>query len=169
MVLLERDGDSASILDALDGVVSDGDGRFVLVGGEAGVGKTSLVRAVASEVLVRHPAVRTLWGRCDDLSTPRVLGPLLDVADAAGREELRTARTREEVFRATMQLLQSVVPAVVVIEDAHWADEALRRERGPQASRRLRPRRGARGCWAVCTSSSATRPGWRPVGPSSTR
>ena len=56
-------------------------GRIVLVGGEAGVGKTALVRAFAA----RTPA-RDLWGACDPLFTPRPLGPIADVADRVGGE-----------------------------------------------------------------------------------
>ena len=52
---------------------------MVLVAGEAGIGKTVLLRAFAE----RAP-VPVLWGMCDSLSTPRPLGPLRDVADELG-------------------------------------------------------------------------------------
>ncbi|HEX7298589.1 MAG TPA: AAA family ATPase, partial [Solirubrobacteraceae bacterium] len=70
-MLLERE----TFLDTLAGPT----GRLVLVGGEAGVGKTALVREFAD-------GRRVLWGACDPLETPQPLGPLLDVADAAGGE-----------------------------------------------------------------------------------
>ena len=82
MVLLER----GTFLGSLDGWLAearDGRGRLVLVGGEAGIGKTSLVRAFCD----RHGAdARVLWGACDALRTPRPLGPLLDIAREAGGE-----------------------------------------------------------------------------------
>ena len=49
-----------------------GRGKLALVAGEAGIGKTSLVRGFAERA-----SVRTLWGGCDELFTPRPLGPLL--------------------------------------------------------------------------------------------
>lgn len=112
------------MLDAFASVASGGGGCFVLVGGEAGIGKTSLVRHVASQVAAHWDV---LWGSCDSLSTPRVFGPLLDIADEVGgdlAEALRSGASREEVFAAAFRLLRDRSPVAVVIEDAHWADEA---------------------------------------------
>ena len=54
-----------------------GHGSVVLVTGEAGIGKTSLVRAFAA----RLPSARALLlSACDDLMAPRTLGPLRDAA-----------------------------------------------------------------------------------------
>src|SRR6266536_2097474 len=67
-------------LDRLDGFLADvlaGQGRLVLLGGEAGVGKSVLVQHFARANLHR---ARTRIGACDPLSTPTALGPLLDVA-----------------------------------------------------------------------------------------
>jgi predicted ATPase len=61
-VLLERE----AFFDRLAGPA----GRLLLVGGEAGVGKTSLLREY-----VEPCAGRVLWGACDPLQTPRPLGP----------------------------------------------------------------------------------------------
>lgn len=46
-------------------------GHIVLVAGEAGVGKTSMLRALAAT----HGTV--WWGACDALQTPHPLAPLL--------------------------------------------------------------------------------------------
>lgn len=122
-MLLERDAALATLSDAVASVVGGGPGRFAVVGGEAGVGKTTLVRRVA-ELVGGERTV--LWGACDSLRTPRALGPLVDIADAAGGElsELLAGRARREaVYAATLRLL-SRSPTVVVVEDAHWADEA---------------------------------------------
>jgi predicted ATPase len=75
MDLLER----SSALDELGGLLAAAaaGGRVVLVAGEAGIGKSALVRGFAE----RHAAdVRFLAGGCDPLLTPRVLGPLHDIA-----------------------------------------------------------------------------------------
>ena len=78
--LLER-GPFLTELGGLIDAAAAGDGRLILVGGEAGVGKSALMRAFAGQVAAR---ARVLVGNCDPLSTPRPLGPLLDVAEAVG-------------------------------------------------------------------------------------
>jgi predicted ATPase len=124
MELLER----ASVLDTLGGLLAEaraGRGRLVLVGGEAGVGKTSLARELCTR---RRHAAGILWGACDPLSTPRPLGPLADIAPAAGgglRELLRGEAPREELFSALLERLRGgPSPTILVVEDLHWADEA---------------------------------------------
>jgi predicted ATPase len=59
------------------GEAAGGRGRLVLVGGEAGVGKTSLIETFCtSDGRVR----RVARGACDAMLTPRPLGPLFDLA-----------------------------------------------------------------------------------------
>src|SRR5262245_27576266 len=74
--LLERAGPLEE-LGRLLAEAARGQGRMALLGGEAGVGKTSLVRRFTG---AQPAGVRILWGGCDPLSLPRPLGPLLDVA-----------------------------------------------------------------------------------------
>ena len=69
VALLERDEPIARLHAA-----RSAGGRLVLVGGEAGVGKTSLVRAFAAT------EGRVLFGSCDNLTTPTPLGPFADIA-----------------------------------------------------------------------------------------
>jgi hypothetical protein len=54
---------------------------MVLMGGEAGIGKTLLLRRFCEEA-----SARVLWAACDPLFTPRPLGPLLDLARDAAPE-----------------------------------------------------------------------------------
>ncbi len=122
MLLLEREGALAA-LSAACAEAERGRGRLALVGGEAGAGKTSLVRAFVA----RGPAGRrVLIGACDSLSTPRPLGPLRDVVAAAPglRTLLETSARREELFGAVLAELRRIRPTLLVIEDAHWADAA---------------------------------------------
>jgi hypothetical protein len=79
VVLLERDEPLAFLDGLLAGIRTGAAGRLVLVAGEAGVGKTALLRRVSDAA-----GVRVLWGAGEPLRTPRPLGPLLDVADATG-------------------------------------------------------------------------------------
>jgi DNA-binding CsgD family transcriptional regulator/tetratricopeptide (TPR) repeat protein len=122
--LLERSRALSALDDALATAIRSLRGRLVLIGGESGVGKTALLRRFCDE---RRASTRILWGSCDALFTPRPLGPLLDIAEAAGGEleELvqRSARPHE-VAAALVGDLKRRKPTVVVFEDVHWADEA---------------------------------------------
>jgi len=123
MHLLERD----AVLAALTEYAEDarrGDGRVVLVAGEAGVGKTALVEALRAEGM----DARWLWGACEGSFTPRPLGPVYDVAAQVGGE-LATAcdgdASRQQIFRALLDALQNHDGLTVLcLEDVHWADEA---------------------------------------------
>jgi predicted ATPase len=72
--LLERDGELDVLGAALDSAAA-GRGSVVFIFGEAGIGKTSLLRSFLTRARVR---ARVLSGACDDLMTPRTLGPLRD-------------------------------------------------------------------------------------------
>jgi predicted ATPase len=116
MELIERGGHLDALSDHL-AAAAGGSGRLVLVGGEAGVGKTSLVRAFAEE---RAGGARIVRSACDGLFTPQPLGPLFELADQLG---LTVDGPRHEVFAATLDALKPG-PTVAVLEDVHWADEA---------------------------------------------
>ncbi|QEC47549.1 AAA family ATPase [Baekduia soli] len=121
--LLERAEALATLQNLLDGVRAGGAGRLVLVGGEAGIGKSALVRAFCA---ASGPGTRVLWGGCDALSTPRALGPLLDIAHATGGG-LAAAVARDAAPGTVAAALAGELepgPAIVVLEDLHWADEA---------------------------------------------
>jgi DNA-binding CsgD family transcriptional regulator len=111
-VLLERDPFLAALREAPPG-------RLTLIGGEAGVGKTALVR----DFCAGRP--RVLWGACDALFTARALGPVEDVAEQAGGElaaRLREGARPAELAAALLRELRAA-PAVLVLEDLHWGDE----------------------------------------------
>jgi len=99
-------------------------GTVVLISGEAGIGKSSLVAAIDGVV----PAGgRLLIGNCDDLSTPRVLGPLRDLAGSVGTALARALEggDRGRVLEALpAELAGAGRPTVLVVDDVHWADEA---------------------------------------------
>ena len=126
MAILER----GAFLDELQRLLAragESGGCLVFLAGEAGAGKTVLLRRVCAEVADR---ARVLVGACDALTTPRPLGPLLDVADGIGGEvdHLLTERVpRDRLFRGVLAALTAPAPArstLLVVEDAHWADEA---------------------------------------------
>jgi DNA-binding CsgD family transcriptional regulator/tetratricopeptide (TPR) repeat protein len=123
MQLLEREAPGAALAEyAAD--AQGGDGRLVLVAGEAGVGKSALVEQLQRDM----PDARWSWGACDGVFTPRPLVPLFDLADQLGGDLLdlcQAGAAREELFRALLrQISQPGRLDVVVLEDIHWADEA---------------------------------------------
>ena len=122
--LLEREEALTALGALLADVRSNMRGRLVLVAGEAGVGKTALLRVFCDGLA---PPVRVLWGVCAPLRTPRPLGPLIDVAEAVGGElgDLVGGAPRAyEVAVALLSELRGRSPTVLVLEDAHRADEA---------------------------------------------
>jgi DNA-binding CsgD family transcriptional regulator/tetratricopeptide (TPR) repeat protein len=123
VTLLERESQLGSLLQYADEARSRA-GRLVLVSGEAGVGKSSLVE----ELQARLPDATWAWGACDGLFTPRPLAPLHDIAREVGGGLLETVRSdasRDEIFEAVLPWAAAVQDlTVLVIEDVQWADDA---------------------------------------------
>jgi DNA-binding CsgD family transcriptional regulator/tetratricopeptide (TPR) repeat protein len=120
--VLEREHEIAELADAAR-EAAEGAGSVVLAFGEAGIGKSSLVAAVRG---VLPPHGRLLVGYCDDLATPRTLGPFRDLVGSVG-SELATALRQDsdrvlDALRA--ELSWTGHPTVLAVEDVHWADEA---------------------------------------------
>jgi DNA-binding CsgD family transcriptional regulator/tetratricopeptide (TPR) repeat protein len=122
--LLERARELTALRAWMAAVGHERQGRLALVGGEAGVGKTALLRRFCDQ---QGGAARVLWGECDPLFTPRPLGPLLDVAQLTGGDLqtlVESGAKPHEVADALMRELATGPRALVVLEDLHWADEA---------------------------------------------
>ena len=122
--LLERDDHLAALADLLAAVVTGRQGRLVLIRGEAGVGKTALVRRFCEEL---PPPTRVLRGACEGLFTPRALGPFVDIAHLTGgrlEELVDRGGLPHEVVSVLAQDVANGAPMVLVLEDLHWADEA---------------------------------------------
>jgi DNA-binding CsgD family transcriptional regulator len=118
--LLEREAFLASLRDTLDESRA-GRGQLVLVAGEAGVGKTALVRAFTADA-----DTPVLAGACDSLFAPRPLAPVADVAAQVGGELEELVERGAPAYEVLTVLLSELrrTPAVLVLEDLHWADEA---------------------------------------------
>lgn len=121
--LLERDAELGVLTELLDRA-GDGSGEVALVTGEAGIGKSALVQEFVETV----EDGKVLWGQCDDLLTPRPLGPIHDMGREIGGaigEALRDGFDRIGIFEVVMDELQSPPsPTLFVVDDVHWADEA---------------------------------------------
>ena len=118
-VLVERAGFLAS-LEGLLGEALEGSGRLVFLGGEAGVGKTTLAAALAETAA--GPAVRR--GSCDNITTAEALGPILDaLPELAVAADQEAGLSRLRLFQKVRDVL-SESPMLLLLEDVHWADEA---------------------------------------------
>jgi DNA-binding CsgD family transcriptional regulator/tetratricopeptide (TPR) repeat protein len=121
--LLERQDHLGVLLDAVAAARSGG-GRVVVLSGEPGIGKTTLVRALRAAL---DPDVRVLAGACDDLLAPRPLGPLRDAArgtDGPLERALAAPGAPDAVYPAVLAQLAGPRPTLLVVEDVHWADDA---------------------------------------------
>ena len=124
MRLLERESHLEALAAAL-AHAREGEGRVALVSGEAGIGKTTLLQEFAAS---QARSTRVLWGGCEALFTPHPLAPFHDIARQMGGDfgaALSAAANRQEVFNATLDRISRLdSPTLMVVEDAHWADEA---------------------------------------------
>ncbi len=122
--LLERTAQLSALAESLDAVMETEQGRLVLVRGEAGIGKTAVIRQFCGE---QQPRARALWGACDPMFTPRALGPFVDIAELVGgefQELVERGGRPHEVVSALGDVVSTTAPTVLVVEDVHWADEA---------------------------------------------
>ena len=121
MSLLERDSAQEAAAGYLAEAVT-GHGRLVFVAGEAGVGKTVFVDSVVASAAA---TVSVALGACDGSATPAPLGPLREMLPDLPADVWPDGADRHEVFtRLTEALRDPVRPFLLVIEDAHWADDA---------------------------------------------
>jgi DNA-binding CsgD family transcriptional regulator/tetratricopeptide (TPR) repeat protein len=118
--------------------VLGGRGRLVLLGGEAGIGKTTLARDLAAEAATRD--ARVLAGACYDLTNTPPYGPWLDLFDACAFDRdlppppaafaggrLDSVTDQAALFAEIREFfaeLAATGPAMLLLEDLHWADPA---------------------------------------------
>lgn len=123
-MLLEREAPLDALLASARRAAA-GRGCMVLLEGEAGIGKTSVLREFTARV---DSGCRVLWGWCEALFTPRPLGPLQDMAhllDPRVGALLDQDTAPERLFPALLKILQDAEgTTVLVFEDVHWADNA---------------------------------------------
>jgi DNA-binding CsgD family transcriptional regulator len=124
--LLERDRELALLGERFAALCAGGSaGACVLLSGEAGVGKTTVLRAAAGRADRR---IQWLWGTCEPMLSPTPLGPLVDWLDRmppALSAAVRAGRHAGEVLAGVLSMLSDPArPTVLVIDDAQWADSA---------------------------------------------
>src|SRR5690242_7489052 len=135
--LVGREREQAVLRDALAAALA-GHGTFVLIGGEAGIGKTALAEWLLAEAVGRR--ARVLVGRCYDLSETPPYGPwreafaraptadVLPPLPAAVRPSNQTGEAlasqaaiiaRVQAYTAALAARQ---PLILLLDDLHWAD-----------------------------------------------
>ncbi len=100
-------------------------GGCVLLSAEAGGGKTSLLAEAARRADVD---VEWLRGACEPMLSPPPLGALIDLIDhmpPALAAAVRAGHHTPDVLAGVLAMLRERrAPAVLVIDDVHWADGA---------------------------------------------
>ena len=124
MELIERAGFLKTLQSKFKGVVA-GEGHSILITGESGIGKTSLVKSFCEQV---EKDYKIYQGYCDALFTPRPLAPLYDILFQLPdglRENDGDITNRTEFFvRIFHKLNNQKEASLIIFEDIHWADEA---------------------------------------------
>ncbi|MGA7670830.1 MAG: BREX system ATP-binding domain-containing protein, partial [Nitrolancea sp.] len=137
-LLVGREREQATLRRALDDMLA-GHGSLVLVSGEAGIGKTTLVEWLANEA--EGAGCLVLRGGCYDLSVTPPYGPWAEaLASYSPRdllpplpsfvgdlEALSVLGSQERLFAETRDFFHAVAreqPLVLILEDLHWADQS---------------------------------------------
>jgi DNA-binding SARP family transcriptional activator len=96
--LVERDAELQELVTAVQRAVEEARGVVVLISGDAGAGKSALIRAFRNLV---PSGIRVVAGGCDDLLAPPSLGPFRDMAtDDAELASALARSTRRHAARA---------------------------------------------------------------------
>ncbi|NNC36226.1 MAG: AAA family ATPase [Hyphomonadaceae bacterium] len=102
-----------------------GRGTVALLGGEAGIGKTTLLNAFQDSM---QGSFRIIRGGCDPLFTPRTFGAIHDMANALGPDvaQMLSSNTQTATLFPTIltSLQETRRPTILICEDVHWADNA---------------------------------------------
>lgn len=137
-VLVGREREQQQLSDLLDAACAES-GRLVLVSGEAGIGKTTLVRGLEQQARERGALV--LRGACYDLTTTPSYGPWTEVIQSyqpsggqppvptwfeqpGGVAQLGNQATLFDETRRFFSAIADQQPLVIVLEDLHWSDPA---------------------------------------------
>jgi predicted ATPase len=121
-----------------------GHGRLVLIGGAAGIGKTTLIQSLAHEA--RAHGALVLSGHCDDFGTTPPYGPWAAIARTYREMGMQPPfpvdlhgdglsplngdaleGAQESLFVAIHDFIATVTgerPLILLLEDMHWSDPA---------------------------------------------
>lgn len=122
-MLLERESAIVRISDCIATIAHSG--KILLLSGEAGIGKTSLLEHIRINI---DPDIDVFWSGCDPLFTPRPYAPIYDFAHIVSADllaDLENGATPSVIVSRFFHALKNLDrPAILIIEDVHWADNA---------------------------------------------
>ena len=137
--LVGREQEQALLREKLAAMLA-GRGSLVLIGGEAGIGKTALAEALCREA--EEQGALVLVGRCYDLTRDAALWPVdRSLRAAIGRRTampplpaafaergtVGAVASQAALFRQVADFFTAIAadrPLVLLLEDLHWADPA---------------------------------------------
>jgi DNA-binding CsgD family transcriptional regulator len=137
-LLVGRDRER-EVLDRHLAAALGGHGSLVLIGGEAGIGKTAIATALGRDAEAQGALV--LVGRCYDLTETPPYGPWVDLfrhypsadtlpalpSELAQIGSAGPVASHDALFARVQDFLLSVAvarPLVILLDDLHWADPA---------------------------------------------
>ena len=126
-------------LGALLGRAAEGHGTLVLLSGEAGIGKTTLVGDLIHQA--RGEDILVLSGGCYDLTTTPPYGPWTEAIRSyrpseggpeipswfGNLDEIEKLGSQTAIFEGARDFFAAIAagqPLLIVLEDLHWADPA---------------------------------------------
>lgn len=125
MELIERAAFLNTLRLQFQNIITREEGHCMFISGEAGIGKTSLLKAFCRDIKTR---CNIYQGICDALFTPRPMAPLYDIFIQLGNDlpDNNVDNTNRTDFFTKLfhALTDQKEPCIVVFEDIHWADEA---------------------------------------------
>jgi DNA-binding NarL/FixJ family response regulator len=132
--------EDAAALQAAWRAACDGSGGLVLLAGEAGIGKTSLVEAFVASA--RQDSAVVLTGHCYDLDSGSPLAPWAELLRNTSIEDglaaqperprdpgllMEIASTKDALadrIGTFLETLSGNYPVLLILEDLHWSDQA---------------------------------------------
>ena len=138
-LLVGREREQSLLREHLERMLA-GQGSLVLIGGEAGIGKTTLVDDLS--IQAEDQSCLVLWGHAYDLSVTPPYGPWLEIfqryrsiggelppvpAFVFDAEELAKVGSQETLFAVVAEFFTAVAtqrPLLLVLDDLHWFDQA---------------------------------------------
>ncbi|MBX2848199.1 MAG: AAA family ATPase [Acidiferrobacterales bacterium] len=122
--LIERE-DAIARFEKATHRLNDELGGIVLVSGEAGMGKTSLLEETRRHYIDQF---KFYWSGCDPIFTPQPFGPIHEIAEELSPKVLKLLDENapsSTIFSELYKALENTKePLILVFEDVHWADYA---------------------------------------------
>ncbi len=156
--LVDRTAELSRLREVYDAVAAGGGARLVTIVGDAGIGKSRLVRELLGGV---GDAATVMIGRCPPYGEGVTLLPLRDILRRAGREESELGSSSHAIFAAVRKIVEELAeerPLIAAFDDVHWAEPTFL-----DLVEYLQGRLGAARVLIVCLSRpelADLRPGW---------